>query len=59
MPKTKMTNKKERNWFRARIVGKVFRQPLSVFRYGSKALVLVWNTSPDWRIVTRGDRLCW
>ncbi len=40
-----MTRKKKRNWWRSRIVGKNFSQSLAVFRYGSKALGLVWNTS--------------
>jgi ATP-binding cassette, subfamily B, bacterial len=40
-----MTRKQKRNWWRSRIVGKNFSQSLSVFRYGRKALDLVWHTS--------------
>jgi ATP-binding cassette, subfamily B, bacterial len=41
----KMTQKKKRYWWKSKIVGKNVSQSLSVFRYGSKALGLVWNTS--------------
>jgi ATP-binding cassette, subfamily B, bacterial len=44
-----MTHKQKRDWWKSKIVGKNFSQSLSVFRYGSKALGLVWNTS---RILT-------
>jgi ATP-binding cassette, subfamily B, bacterial len=44
-----MTRKQKRDWWKSKIVGKNFSQSLSVFRYGSKALGLVWNTS---RILT-------
>jgi ATP-binding cassette, subfamily B, bacterial len=39
-----MTNKKK-SWPRRMLIGKNMLQSLSVFRYGGKALNLVWNTS--------------
>ena len=40
-----MNRKKKSNWRRLKLAGKSIRQSLSVFRYSSKALTLVWNTS--------------
>jgi ATP-binding cassette, subfamily B, bacterial len=40
-----MTKKQKSTWWRSRLVGKTIRQSLSVFRYSSKALSLVWTTS--------------
>ena len=40
-----MNRKKRSNWRRLKLAGKSIRQSLSVFRYSSKALTLVWNTS--------------
>ncbi len=40
-----MTKQKKSVWWRLRFAGKTIRQSLSVFRYSSKALNLVWNTS--------------
>jgi ATP-binding cassette, subfamily B, bacterial len=41
----KMTTKTKSDGRRSQIIGKNIRQSLSVFRYGSKALALVWTTS--------------
>lgn len=38
-------NRKKSNWRKLKLVSKSIRQSLSVFRYGSKALALVWTTS--------------
>ena len=38
-------NKKKSNWRKLKLVSKSIRQSLSVFRYSSKALALVWTTS--------------
>ncbi len=40
-----MTSKKRRVWPNFQVVGKTIGQSLSVFRYGGKALNLVWTTS--------------
>jgi ATP-binding cassette, subfamily B, bacterial len=40
-----MTNKTKSDWRKSILVGKNIRQSLSVFRYGGKALDLVWTTS--------------
>jgi ATP-binding cassette, subfamily B, bacterial len=40
-----MNSKRKSDWQRARLLGKTVRQSLSVFRYGGKALGLVWTTS--------------
>ncbi|PSB56539.1 ABC transporter ATP-binding protein [Chamaesiphon polymorphus] len=40
-----MNRKNKSDWQRARFFGKTIRQSLSVFRYGSKAIGLVWTTS--------------
>ncbi|WP_310429601.1 ABC transporter ATP-binding protein [Chamaesiphon sp. VAR_48_metabat_135_sub] len=40
-----MIRKKKSDWWRLRLVGKNIRQSLSVFRYGGKALDLLWTTS--------------
>lgn len=38
-------NRKKSNWRKLKLVSKSIRQSLSVFRYSSKALALVWTTS--------------
>lgn len=40
-----MNRKKKSNWRKLKLVSKSIRQSLSVFRYSSKALALVWTTS--------------
>jgi ATP-binding cassette, subfamily B, bacterial len=40
-----MIRRKKSDWWRSRLVGKNIRQSLSVFRYGGKALDLLWTTS--------------
>ncbi len=40
-----MTSKKRKIWPNSQVVGKTIGQSLSVFRYGGKALNLVWTTS--------------
>jgi ATP-binding cassette, subfamily B, bacterial len=40
-----MTSKNKRVWSNPQAMGKTLGQSLSVFRYGGKALNLVWNTS--------------
>ncbi|AFY94096.1 ABC transporter ATP-binding protein [Chamaesiphon minutus] len=40
-----MNRKKKSDWQRARLFSQTLRQSLSVFRYGGKALDLVWTTS--------------
>jgi ATP-binding cassette, subfamily B, bacterial len=40
-----MIRKKKSDWWRSRLVGKNIRKSLSVFRYGGKALDLLWTTS--------------
>jgi ATP-binding cassette, subfamily B, bacterial len=40
-----MTSKHKRVWPNPQVMGKTLGQSLSVFRYGGKALSLVWNTS--------------
>jgi ATP-binding cassette, subfamily B, bacterial len=40
-----MTSKKRRIWLNPQVMGKTIGQSLSVFRYGGKALTLVWQTS--------------
>jgi ATP-binding cassette, subfamily B, bacterial len=40
-----MISNKKSEWRRSKLTGKTIRQSLSVFRYSSKALGLVWNTS--------------
>jgi ATP-binding cassette, subfamily B, bacterial len=40
-----MTSNKKRTWATSRLAGKAIGQSLSVFRYGSKALRLVWDTN--------------
>ena len=40
-----MNRKKKSNWRKLKLVSQSIRQSLSVFRYSSKALALVWTTS--------------
>jgi ATP-binding cassette, subfamily B, bacterial len=40
-----MTKKKKTDWYRLKLASKNINQSLSVFRYGRKALGLVWTTS--------------
>jgi ATP-binding cassette, subfamily B, bacterial len=40
-----MTSNKKRTWATSQLAGKAVGQSLSVFRYGSKALSLVWDTN--------------
>ncbi len=49
-----MNSKHKRNWQRWRLVSKTVRQSLSVFRYSSKALSLVWTTSRTLTVALAG-----
>jgi ATP-binding cassette, subfamily B, bacterial len=40
-----MNKKNKSDWYGSKVASKTVRQSLSVFRYSSKALGLVWNTS--------------